>query len=109
MVNFGYSINKSSRVDLDKNSRRVAEAVLAQEPGFATCIGCGACAATCSAGLFTSLNLRQIQLKVHRGETEGVAELLDRCMLCGKCILVCPRNINTRNVVILLQKELRKG
>ena len=109
MIDFGYTINKSSRTDLDSNNVEIALEVLKKEPGFASCIGCGCCAATCSSGVFTNLNLRMIQLKVHRGETEGLAELLNKCMLCGKCILVCPRNINTRNVIRLLQKELTKN
>jgi heterodisulfide reductase subunit C len=29
-------------------------------------------------------------------------------MLCGKCILVCPRDINIRNVVMLIKKGIVK-
>jgi heterodisulfide reductase subunit C len=29
-------------------------------------------------------------------------------MLCGKCTLVCPRNINTRNIVLLVRKHAVK-
>ena len=34
---------------------------------------------------------------------------LKKCMLCGKCILVCPRGVNTRNVVILAKKAFQKS
>jgi len=27
-------------------------------------------------------------------------------MLCGKCLLVCPRGVNLRNVVMLIKKAL---
>jgi heterodisulfide reductase subunit C len=29
-------------------------------------------------------------------------------MLCGKCILVCPRGVNTRNVVTLARQAFQK-
>jgi heterodisulfide reductase subunit C len=28
-------------------------------------------------------------------------------MLCGKCILVCPRGVNTRNVIALAQEAFK--
>ena len=32
--------------------------------------------------------------------TAGLAAELDKCMLCGKCSLVCPRGVNTRAVIM---------
>ena len=31
---------------------------------------------------------------------------INKCMLCGKCRLVCPRGINTRGVVMLIKRKL---
>ena len=33
-------------------------------------------------------------------------EELSKCMLCGKCRLVCPRGINTREIVLTIKKHL---
>ena len=104
MLNFGYNINQSSKIDLDMASRDIAVQILRYEPSLASCIGCGACMATCSAGQFTSFNLRQLQLMVMRGQTGRVHAETEKCMLCGKCQMICPRGINTRNVVLALHR-----
>ena len=103
-MNFGYSINPSSRIDLDRAPRDVAVQVLRQAPSFAACIGCGTCMATCSAGRFTSLNLRRLQLMVMRGQTDKIRAETEKCMLCGKCQMICPRGVNTRLVVLAIHQ-----
>ncbi len=103
-MNFGYSINQSQKIDMDQASRDVATLVLQHEPSFAICIGCGTCMATCSAGCFTPFNLRQLQLMVMRGQTAKVHADAEKCMLCGKCQLICPRGVNTRNVVLAIHR-----
>ena len=30
--------------------------------------------------------------------------MLRHCMLCGKCLLVCPRGINTRHLILSIGK-----
>ncbi|MDR1171800.1 MAG: 4Fe-4S dicluster domain-containing protein [Bacteroidales bacterium] len=101
-MDFGYSINQSSKIDMDRASGDIAAQVLRYEPSFAVCIGCGACMATCSAGRFTPFNLRRLQLMVMRGQTDSVHAEAEKCMLCGKCRLICPRGINTRNVLLAI-------
>jgi len=103
-MDFGYNINQSSKIDLDKTSRKITAQMLRYEPSFASCIGCGTCMATCSAGQFTSLNLRQLQLMVVRGQTDKLYTEIEKCMLCGKCQMICPRGVNTRNIVLALHK-----
>jgi heterodisulfide reductase subunit C len=49
-----------------------------------------------------------MNLLLRRGETTSLAKEIDKCMLCGKCMLVCPRGINIRNVIMLLKKEIVK-
>jgi len=103
-MDFGYSINQSSKIDLDHASRNIAAQVLRLVPSFAACIGCGTCMATCSAGQFTSFNLRQLQLMVMRGQTDKVHAETEKCMLCGKCQMICPRGVNTRHVVLAIHQ-----
>mgnify|MGYP000895455930 CR=1 FL=1 len=106
-VQFGYSINKSNTIDMDTAPRAMESYLLLHEPSFARCIGCGCCTATCSSGVFTQLNLRQIQLRIRRGETQGLLPEIQKCMLCGKCQMVCPRGVSTRNVVLSIQRALQ--
>jgi heterodisulfide reductase subunit C len=105
MVNWGYSINKDNQIDFDKNTKEIVMKLIEQEPSYSTCIACGSCTGTCSAGNFTNFSLRKINTLVSRGELTGLSEEIKKCMLCGKCILVCPRGVNTRNVLLVL-KEL---
>ena len=106
MIHFGYTINRSTRIDYDLNDHSVAAYVLAHEPSFACCIGCGCCTASCSAGQFTSFSLRRVQLQVHRGELAHLEQETEKCMLCGKCQMACPRGVSTRNVVKTIHKAL---
>ena len=49
---------------------------------------------------------RKVHTLVRRGEYQGAYEEMNKCMLCGKCRLVCPRGINTRGVVMLIKRKL---
>ena len=103
-MDFGYNINQSSKIDLDKASRDVAMQVLRFEPSFSSCIGCGTCMATCSAGRFTPFNLRLLQLMVMRGQADKLYAEAEKCMLCGKCQMICPRGVNTRNIILAIHR-----
>ncbi len=103
-MDFGYQINQSNKIDMDIASNDIAMAVLKSEPSFITCIGCGTCMATCSANRFTLFNLRRLQLLVMRGQTEQIHAEASKCMLCGKCQLICPRGVNTRNVLLAIHR-----
>lgn len=105
-MNWGYSVNLTRAVDLDRNDMGYARQLLRDYPELQTCIGCGNCTATCTAGNLTPFNLRKTHTLVRRGEYKKVATELDKCMLCGKCRLVCPRGINTRQIVLTIRKHL---
>ena len=77
MINFGYSINKPRVIDIDRNNLHKSNEILHEMPELQTCIGCG-----------------------------SSYEEMNKCMLCGKCRLVCPRGINTRGVVMLIKRKL---
>lgn len=107
MKDFGFLKPASSRqIDYEKFDNRILNYVLTYEPSFLTCLSCGGCTATCSAGNLTDFNVRQIGLMLRRGNIEELSREIDKCMFCGKCTLVCPRDINIRNVVLLIKKEI---
>ncbi len=105
-INFGYSITPDRQIDFDANDRGICKRVALAEPSLNLCISCGTCASTCSAAIFTDFSLRQVILLLRRGETQDLEKAISKCMLCGKCQLVCPRNVNTRNLVIQISKAL---
>ena len=106
MIDFGYKRNESSMLDLDSKQCNLYEKLLKEEPSVAVCISCGTCASTCSAGQFTDYNLRKIMLLCKRGDTQSLKPIINRCMVCGKCQFACPKGVNTRNIVLILNKHL---
>ena len=108
MGNFGFTILKERHIDYDANDKSIAEYIYDREPSFRVCIECGCCSATCTTGAFTKFSLRELQILIKRGENDLVHENLKKCMLCGKCTLVCPRGVNTRNVIMLAREAFQK-
>lgn len=108
MIDFGYKKNESAKIDLDFGGFEIYEKLLKEEPSIAFCISCGTCTATCSAGQFTDFNLRKIILLCKRGETQSLAPIINRCMVCGKCQFACPKGVNTRHIVLTLNKYLHE-
>jgi heterodisulfide reductase subunit C len=106
LVQFGYNISQPRAVNLDKNDLLIAGKILADMPELQTCIACGSCTATCTAGNLTTFNFRKVHTLVRRGEYREAYEQMDKCMLCGKCRLSCPRGINTRGVVLKIKHRL---
>ncbi len=106
LVQFGYNISKPRAVNLDSNDLLISEKILADMPDLRSCIACGSCTATCTAGNLTPFNFRKVHTLVRRGEYREAYEQMGKCMLCGKCRLSCPRGINTRGVVLKIKKEL---
>ena len=80
--------------------------IIRELPELQACIGCGTCTASCTAGNLTSFNFRKVHALVRRGEYQGAYEEMNKCMLCGKCRLVCPRGINTRALIMLMKRKL---
>lgn len=106
MINFGYTISRPRAIDMDKNDLIISEQLMKAMPDLQSCIACGGCTATCTAGNLTPFNFRKVHTLVRRGEYEGAHEEMNKCMLCGKCRLACPRGINTRRVVMMIKREL---
>ena len=108
MEKFGFTISRGRQIDYNANDRSIAEFIGTREPSFRLCIECGGCSATCSTGNLTRFSLREIHILIRRGENATVYNALTKCMLCGKCTLVCPRGVNTRNVIIQARKAYQK-
>ncbi len=106
MEKFGFAIRETRTIDFEQFDERLLEYVLSYEPSFRVCLSCGGCTATCSAGNLIDFNIRKMNLLIRRGETEGLEKEINKCMLCGKCVLVCPRGINIRNVIMLIKKGI---
>jgi heterodisulfide reductase subunit B len=105
-MDFGFSTLETRSIEYDHFDRKLIEYLLQYEPSLLVCLSCGGCTATCSAGNLTDFNIRRIQLMVKRGESDTLRAEIDKCMLCGKCMLICPRGVNLRNVVMLIKKKL---
>ena len=101
-MDFGYSISPSSAVNLDTVDRRRYDALVRLAPDALTCMACGSCSATCTASSWTGMSVRKVLLGLQRGRDAEVDRMLSACMLCGKCTMVCPRGINTRQLILTL-------
>lgn len=97
---WGYSIPEARVINYDKNDKAFASYLAENAPDSKLCIGCGSCTATCSAGNLTEFNIRKLQMLVKRGENSDVRQQLHKCMLCGKCLLICPRGVDTRRMIL---------
>lgn len=106
MKDFGYTMIRQRTIDYDQFDGRLLNDILRMEPSFKVCLSCGGCTATCSAGDLVSFNVRRMNLLLRRGETAELQSEIEKCMLCGKCMLVCPRGINIRNVIMLIKKNI---
>ena len=104
MKNFGYTINHDRQIDYDSLPKDIYRELKKMEPSVNACISCGTCAATCSASQYTDFSLRKYIILLRRGIHQEVVRNIDKCMFCGKCLLVCPMGVNTRNIILSIQK-----
>lgn len=104
MIDFGYGLTPSATLRIENVDNPRFQALHEREPDVVKCIACGSCAASCSAGCFTEMNLRRVILSLQREREKETLPMLRHCMLCGKCLLVCPRGINTRHLILSIGK-----
>lgn len=102
MMNFGFTLSKSATVELNKVDVQLYDNLCKREPNVKVCMNCGSCGATCMAAPFSGMSVRKVLNGLQRGQ--DVRMLLSNCMLCGKCTMVCPRGINTRNLILTICK-----
>lgn len=112
MSDFGFKISTPRSIDLDSTDQNRYRKLLDTVPSYHYCIGCGGCSATCTAAQFTDFNIRKAHTMFSRGQYDQLAHNassdtnLDKCMLCGKCTLICPRGVNTRGIILQMRQLL---
>ena len=104
MNGFGFKLSPSSAIDLDKADRTLFEELCRIEPDALRCMACGSCTATCTAANISKMSLRKVLLHLNRGKVDKAREMIQGCMLCGKCSMVCPRGINTRRIILTISR-----
>ena len=107
MKDFGYKISKPRVIDLDKADVGLYKELVSHVPSLKRCIMCGGCTATCLVNNHTEFNFRKCHLLFRQGQLDNLDKEMDKCMLCGKCMLVCPRGVSTRAVVQNMRILLR--
>ena len=105
MIDFGYTRIESACIDLDKGNDSLLNKLVEKDSDILTCMACGSCSATCTAGAYMPMNLRNVILHIQRGNTQEEVKQTAHCMLCGKCSIVCPRGINTRLLLTTIRTE----
>lgn len=104
MVDFGFGLVPSSRINLDLFDKARYEELVSVEPDVRKCMACGSCTAVCTAGKYASTSLREAIESIHNGQSAKALEMLRSCQFCGKCAMVCPRGINTRHLILSINK-----
>lgn len=108
MSKFGFTILKDQQLDYDNLSRELARKIQKAEPSISSCMSCGSCSGSCSASRFSQFSFRKLVINIQRGDDKQIVNEIQKCMLCGKCMLVCPRGVNTRNVIHQIRKVLNE-
>lgn len=115
------SVNTSGNT-LDANAIPIQKENADKAFDAATCIGCGACVATCknsSAMLFVSAKVSQFAL-LPQGEVEAtqrvkkMVEQMDKegfgnCSVTGACEVECPKGISLENIARLNREYLKSS
>lgn len=112
------SVNTSGRT-MDANAIPIGKAEADKAFEAATCIGCGACVATCknaSAMLFVSAKVSQMAL-LPQGQVERKQRVLNmvkqmdeegfgNCTNTGACEIECPKGISLENIARMNREYL---
>ena len=116
----GYiSVNTSGNTQ-DANAIPIAKDAADEAMDAATCIGCGACVATCknsSAMLFVSAKVSQYAL-LPQGQVEATDRVLNmvkqmdeegfgNCTNTGACEVECPKGISLENIARMNREYLK--
>ena len=118
----GYVSVNTSGETLDANTIPIAKADADEAFNAATCIGCGACVATCknaSAMLFVSAKVSQFAL-LPQGQPERkrrvlrMVEQMDKegfgnCTNTGACSVECPKGIDLTNIARMNRDFLKSS
>ncbi|MCX7697670.1 MAG: 4Fe-4S dicluster domain-containing protein [Bacteroidales bacterium] len=101
---FGYSSVQPRKKEIRFPLPSLYVDILCQEPSLKLCIHCGTCSSVCVANRIQETRFHKIPIMLRYGMTEESLTYARRCLLCGTCILTCPRNVNIRHVMFLLKQ-----
>lgn len=105
MNDWGYTAGPSRQNVWLRPGGGLAEDLAGMDPSIYSCTGCGTCTATCSANSLTGFNPRRIIRAVLQDNPGMVRDEIGKCVLCGKCRESCPRDVNTRNIFLILKNR----
>lgn len=103
-VKFGYSSVEPRKKKVSFPLPALYEELVTREPSLRLCIGCGTCSSVCVANRRHETRFHKIPLLIKYGLQKEALTYARRCLLCGTCILTCPRNVNIRHVMFLLKQ-----
>ena len=83
MVDFGFGIVPSSRINLDLFDRAKFEALATLEPDVRKCMACGSCTAVCTAGTFKATSLRAALQAIQNSRVAKAPDMLTGSPLYG--------------------------
>jgi succinate dehydrogenase / fumarate reductase, iron-sulfur subunit len=119
IIQSGGYVSVNTGVTVDANEIPIPKIIADEAFNSATCIGCGACVATCknaSAMLFVSAKITQLAL-LPQGQPEKAkraqkmveqmdAEGFGACTNTGSCSAVCPKEISLFNIAKMNREYL---
>ncbi|MDP3451842.1 MAG: 4Fe-4S dicluster domain-containing protein [Bacteroidales bacterium] len=108
MADFGYGLTPGKGINLDDCNSDLFQKIVERSPDILKCIACGSCTSTCSGSIFSRVSFRRSILLLERGENREALNTLKGCMLCGKCFIICPRGINTRDIILTVNQYYKK-
>jgi len=106
MNKFGFNILKNRQINYDDADLKMYKWLKKKEPSIMLCIECGTCTSTCSVNNFSEFNIRMLNIGIKRGQINNLKNEISKCMLCGKCRLVCPRGVNIANIIVNVRRYL---
>ncbi len=83
MVDFGFGLVPSSRINLDLFDKASYEELASMEPDVRKCMSCGSCTAVCTAGKYSATSLREAIECIHNGQPDKALGMLKSCQFCG--------------------------
>ncbi len=108
MKDFGFNLYKGRTLDYDNCDFSLKKNLEQQVPSYKRCIGCGACASSCSAAKFTNFSIVKCNMLFRNAKYDDLKQELDKCMLCGKCTIICPRGVNIRRMILEMRNLIEK-
>ncbi|MBO4454997.1 MAG: 4Fe-4S dicluster domain-containing protein [Bacteroidales bacterium] len=69
MIDFGFSLSRSSAVQLDEVDLGLYKELERLEPDVRICMECGSCSATCTAGPWSGMSVRKVIHSLQRTQS----------------------------------------